>query len=285
MVNIFKKMTPEEAIKSQIFGFKFIFLPLVIIFTFIFFSSPFQKLIHEDSNSNDQQESVFNTFCPVTLHQCGSGCIPSNAVCCDKTQGNSYCLSPNTLCKANSVTNGEKDRFLCSEDEKVKSYDCSAGQVFCGMFCINVGEKCCFGGVCDEDKTVQQPNTIAKPKLVPKTSCPENSHQNQSNTNECDCNVGYKTNLSGNECEIIPTPASTQTTSAAKKNSSKCNPVNECGDYVNHPDWPKPLEVYREVDCACPSGTMDVGVGPTISEINGKYITGEARICTCYDNF
>jgi hypothetical protein len=148
-------MTPEEAAKFNKAGVKFMIIPFTIIIIFavsIVFSTVQKSSDRQKLADGVQNNIAIKNICHKDLQQCGSGCIPSNAVCCDKTNGNSYCLWPDTLCKTNPATNGEKERFVCSNDEKVKSYDCPTGQIFCGMFCIDAGKKCCLGGVCDENK-------------------------------------------------------------------------------------------------------------------------------------
>ena len=117
--------------------------------------------IYFQSRHSPQTNNLIGTNCSPSLRSCGSGCIPQNAVCCDETGGNSYCLAPNTLCKANPDSNGEKERFLCSEDGTQKSNDCSIGQISCGMQCIKAGERCCLGGACNGNET----NSVAKGKV------------------------------------------------------------------------------------------------------------------------
>lgn len=167
-MNWFKRMTPEEAVKFRITGAKFMIIPftIIIIFAVVIIFSTIQKSPNKQKLADSvQNNGASQTICHKDLQQCGPGCIPSNAVCCDNNIGNSYCLWPDTLCKINPITNGEKDRFICSNDGKVKSYDCPTGQIFCGMFCIDAGKKCCLGGVCDEEKT-ETTNQISSPTKI-----------------------------------------------------------------------------------------------------------------------
>lgn len=177
MTDWFKKMTPEEAAKFRIKGVKFMVIPfsIIIIIAMIIVFSTVQKSSNKQKLADSlQNNSASQTVCHKDLQQCGSGCIPSNAVCCDKTIGNSYCLWPDILCKTNPITNGEKDRFICSNDEKVKSYDCPTGQVFCGIFCIDIGKKCCFGDVCKDTSLINdQATAVANP-----------NYNSKKNTNE-----------------------------------------------------------------------------------------------------
>lgn len=116
-----------------------IIITLMFIFIAIFFfqsQPPLGAIINNNLVEN----------CPSSLKSCGSGCIPQNAACCDEINGNSYCLAPNTLCKANPKyeIGGSENRFLCS-DKGDESNDCKTGQISCGMFCIAEGAKCCVG--------------------------------------------------------------------------------------------------------------------------------------------
>lgn len=167
-MNWLKKMTPEEAAKFRAAGAKFMIIPflIIVVIAMVIVFSTVQKSSNKQKLADTVQNNIVTqNVCHKDLKQCGSGCIPGNAVCCDKINGNSYCLWPDTQCKTNPETNGEKERFICSNDEKVKSYDCPIGQVFCGMFCIDIGKKCCLGGVCDENKT-ETTNQISDPKKI-----------------------------------------------------------------------------------------------------------------------
>jgi hypothetical protein len=79
----------------------------------------------------------------------------------------------------------------------------------------------------------------------------------------------------------VNTVAQSKSTPASTKNSSECNPVNDCDDYVHCPTCPVPLEVRRNENCQCPRGTTDVGVDTVWLEINGKLESARKRICAC----
>jgi hypothetical protein len=127
-----------------------IIVPLSIAIVVLAAAAIFQSQRHSRITAND----IAAADCSPSLKSCGPGCIPQDAVCCDPASGNSYCLAPNTLCKTNPEygTKSGESRFLCSEDGGEFSHDCPAGQTSCGMFCVVAGGKCCFGGICHDDK-------------------------------------------------------------------------------------------------------------------------------------
>jgi len=124
-----------------------------LLFVTFFFSGPPQS----PDNTITTTPNTPTTQCPTALQQCGAGCIPQNAICCDEEGINSYCLQPTTGCG-----NG-----TC--------YQCPLGQAYCGMFCIEQGKQCCLGGDCSGNGTTNNPTNPTQPNITlsssPKVVC------------------------------------------------------------------------------------------------------------------
>ena len=120
-------------------------LRLIIIALVLIFFLLFLGFLFGGNNGNDENNIA---QCPAALQQCGQGCIPQNATCCDDGVTNQYCLGPTHGCGTENC-----------------GYQCPAGQAFCGMFCRPIGEQCCFGGVCPTANNNGNDNGGDEPKI------------------------------------------------------------------------------------------------------------------------
>lgn len=94
-------------------------------------------------------------LCPTNTKECGTGCIPSQGVCCDDGMPptSSYCTNAaGGGCSANTrecqagFSSGTTAAFCCADQGTIGSNDCPAGQHHCGLLCQST--PCCPGPGC-----------------------------------------------------------------------------------------------------------------------------------------
>ena len=101
-----------------------------------------------------------STACRRGQKKCGTGCIPSTAVCCDEgsTSGSSYCANaagggcqPNNGrgCRAGFPSGDAK--YCCASSGTFGSNDCPDGQTHCGLLCQPTSAACSDSVAVDEN--------------------------------------------------------------------------------------------------------------------------------------
>lgn len=105
--------------------------------------------------SGDEEGPNGPTGCPDPLVQCGNGCVPANAICCDDGSKTTSSFCTNAAvgpCTANTrdcqaaFPSGQRAAFCCGDSGTTGTNDCPAGQRHCGLLCRPVDTPCCSPG-------------------------------------------------------------------------------------------------------------------------------------------